>query len=96
MTNPANYWRANKKWSSLLGKKGVVIATTYNRVAAPEFLSSVPYSYAIVQFEDQRVELMGVGHEELSIGDEVIGVLRKVGESDKKGLINYGIKVQKL
>jgi len=93
---PAQYWRQTKEWSSWIGKQGTVVATTQVRVASPERAGLTPYAYALVEFGSERRSFMGVGHSELEVGNAVECVLRKNANSDKKSLIEYGIKVQKL
>lgn len=90
---PASYWRDNKDWSQWLGKAGQVIAVTTVRVARPEQQQAVPYSYVLVDFEDQRRSFMGVGHEKFNPGQKVVCVLRKIRTSQPDQLIAYGIKV---
>jgi uncharacterized OB-fold protein len=97
MTNPAAYWRANKSWSEWLGKQGRVIGATRIRVAAPALEQSVPYSYVLADFgKAGKHEFIGAGHQEFAPGDHVKCVLRKIGESDPKSIIEYGIKLEKI
>ena len=93
---PAAYWRASKEWSGWLGRRGKVVVSTLITVAAPEQEIMTPYSYAIIDFGDQKKEFMGAGHASLTIGDEVECVLRKLSVGQPHELIEYGIKVQKV
>lgn len=93
---PAVYWRQNKDWQTWLGRTGKVIVSTTVRVAAPTQERLTPYSYALVDFGNEKHEFMGVGHEVLQSGDMVKCVLRKRGFGAKHELIEYGIKVQKI
>lgn len=98
-TKPAAYSRRNNAWQKWLGKKGKVAAATYIWSAGEEHQAMVPYSYAVVDFKDKRMELMGVGHKKLEAGDEVECVLRKnpsLAAADRSGLIDYQLKVKKL
>ena len=79
-----------------MGKKGKVLASTYIEVSSPEFLSSLPYSYAVVDFGNFKKELMGVGNEKLEAGDEVECVFRKISTPSHSSLIEYGIKAKKI
>ncbi len=98
-SKPAAYSRRNSSWHKWLGKKGKVIAATYIWAAGEEHRAMVPYSHAVVDFKDQRLELMGASHEKLKAGDEVECVLRKnptLAHVDKAGLIDYQLKVKKI
>jgi len=92
----AQYKRQNQDWAKYLGKTGVVLASTYIRVAAADLSSAAPYSYVLVDLGEDKKELMGAGHELLQIGDKVQCVLRKISVDGTAGLIEYGIKVQKI
>ena len=91
---PAQYYRENKNWSLWLGKVGTVVASTYIRVSSPEFEPFTPYSFVLVDFGDQKKELMGAGHEQLAVGDKVQCVLRKLATSGQQEIIAYGIKAK--
>lgn len=93
---PAAYWRQSQHWSKWLGKRGAVIASTMIHVADTDRADLTPYAYAIVQFDDTRVELMGAGNQPICPGDIVECCLRKLAIPDNKGVIPYGIKVKKV
>lgn len=93
---PAEYVRKNKEWKKLLGKRGVVVATTQVRVASPELAAFTPYSYAIVEIDGVRRSWMGVVGEVLSVGDTVECILRKIAIPGPQEIIPYGIKVRKV
>ena len=93
---PAAYWRKNKEWKNLLGKKGRIIFSTRVRVAGGGQKKWVPYSFVLVKIEGKRYEMMGAGNEKLNAGDKVVCVLRRLSDSDPKGVIEYGIKVKKV
>jgi len=93
---PAKYWRLNKQWQNYLGKMGKVIAATKIHVSTPEHQVFVPYNYVIVDFGDEKKEFMGNANGDLTVGDKVECVLRKIQEPDEKGLVTYGIKVRKI
>ncbi len=95
-SKPAAYTRHNKDWQHWLGKRGKVEAATYIRTAGEEHRVMTPYSYAVVDFDGERLELMGAGHEKLEAGQEVECVLRKNPEADRQGLINYVLKIKKI
>lgn len=96
MISPAQYWRQNKDWKNWLGKQGKVIGVTRVHVAPPGQENFVPYSMALVDFTLEKRLFMVAGHEEVAIGDAVVCVLRKVAQPDERGIIPYGIKVQRL
>lgn len=93
---PPLYWRLNKNWSNWLGKQGKVIAATLVRVASPECEPLLPFSYVIVDFGQEKKEMMGADHEIFTIGDQVECVLRKTAQNEPHELIDYGIKVTKI
>lgn len=93
---PAQYWREKKKIRQFIGRRGQVIASTIIRTSAPGLDYLTPYSYAVVDFAGEKKEMMGVSGEALSIGDEVVCVMRKTEISEPNQLINYGLKVQKV
>jgi len=94
--NPAAYWRRNKEWKKLLGKKGKVIFSTRVRAAAEGQEKWLPYSFVLVDIEGKKYEMMGAGKEELTEGDKIVGVLRRLSEPTRDGLIEYGIKAKKV
>jgi mevalonate kinase len=94
-TNPASYWRQNKNWSHFIGKTGKIVFATKVKVTSPELESFLPYCFTIVEMNGERYEFMGEKGVALEKGDDVKFVLRKVSESSKASIINYGIKVCK-
>ena len=97
MINPAKYWRSAKQTKLYLGRKGTVVVVTYIRSAGMDHQSSTPYSFAVVELADgEKVELTGVGHEKLEVGDKIECVLRKIPPNDGAGLIEYIIKAKKI
>lgn len=93
---PAQYWRETKHIKGYLGKIGEVISTTVIRTTSSEFSYLVPYSYVVVDFAGVKKELMGVSGDLLEIGDQVKCVMRKMSQPTNQGLIEYGLKVQKI
>jgi len=94
--NPATYWRRNKEWKMLLGKKGKVLFSTRVRVTTERQEKWAPYCFVLVKIEGKRHEMMGAGKEKLREGDKVVCVLRRLSEPTSDGLIEYGIKVKKV
>lgn len=93
---PIEYWRQAKKWHDWVGKTGQVVVSTVIRVAPPELADQTPYSFVLVDFDGQKKELMGVGHDTFQPGDRVKCVLRKLGQPSPDGIVPYGLKVEKL
>ncbi len=93
---PAMYWRASKQWSKWLGRRGEVISATQMEVAIPEISPWTPITFALVDFGTERHEFMVAGQATVQSGDQVECVLRKLSVPDEKGVISYGIKVQKV
>ena len=95
-TSPMKYWRENKTWSSLLGKKGTVIFSTTIHTA-PELLQSyAPYPFALVEIGGKKYEFLGIPGEVLTTGDRVECVLRKTANVQSHEVIYYGIKIKKI
>lgn len=95
---PAKYWRENKNWSNFIGEVGKVIFATKIEVTSPELQKYLPYCFAVVEvtsgnLKGKRYEFMGTKGADLKKGDKVRFVLRKLSETNKSALINYGIKV---
>lgn len=93
-TSP-QYWRARKHWSTWVGRKGTVIASTLIHVGNPALAESTPYPYVLIDFGDEQCSFVGVGHEEFLPGETVECVWRKMGKVDPHEVIEYGIKVQR-
>jgi uncharacterized OB-fold protein len=83
--NPIAYWRQVKKEKQLLGKWGKIVTLTYNQ-DKDEWIG-------IIQGEDFKVAAGIVANfSKPRIGDEVVGVLRLVDNSNPEDLIYYGVK----
>ena len=93
---PAQYWRQNKDWKNWIGKQGKVIGTSRVHVAPPDQEIFTPYTLALVDFGIEKRQYMVAGNQEMSLGDEVVCVLRKVANAQQHEIIPYGIKVQKV
>jgi hypothetical protein len=50
----------------------------------------------MVTVDDQRIEIMGISGESLQPGDQVQFVLRKQQDTGPRGVVFYGLKVQKI
>ena len=89
------YWRSNKSWKKLLGKKGKVLTSTFIRVSSPDQEELLPYSYLLVDFGTEKMEMMGVAHQKFEIGDTVMAVLKKIKKEASSDIVVYGLKAQK-
>lgn len=95
-TSPMKYWRENKIWSSLLGKKGTIIFSTTIHSAPEQLYSYAPYPFALVEIEGKKYEFIGIPGEVLYPGDCVECVLRKTANVQLHEVIYYGIKIKKI
>lgn len=93
---PAQYWRHSRTIKEYVHKQGTVISSTMIRTTTPELEYLIPYSYVVVDFGDEKKEMMGVPGEALAIGDTVCCVMRKMGQTNPTELIDYGLKVKKI
>lgn len=96
MITPVSYWRANQSWRSWLNRQGEVVEVTTVTVPVPELIEQAPYQYALVDFGTQRKGLMVAAGSQVEPGDKVVTVLRKLAQPSKQGVIQYGLKVEKV
>lgn len=92
---PPQYWRQNKSWSKWLGKVGKVLLVTTLQNSSADQEKFLPYAFALIDFNGEKKELMGIAEESFVAGDEVVCVLRKLSVPDQSGIIHYGIKFKK-
>lgn len=95
LNSPVKIWRKQKESIFLLGKKGKII--TYSLIHIPPlgFSNQAPYPIVIVEFPDGKRrtgQLVDWTENDLKIGSLVEGVIRRIREEDKEGVIPYGIK----
>ncbi len=90
---PSQYWRESKKWASLIGQKGKVLAVTTVHTPPPEYEQYSPYNLALVEFSNFRKLLPVPPAYELSMGQTVEVVLRKGGTTSDDEIIAYQLKV---
>lgn len=90
------YWRSNKNWQKLIDKEGEVVTSTFVRVAPPDQEAMAPYSYLLVDFGEEKMEMMGVAHQQFEIGDRVKAVLRKIKKEESSEILVYGLKAEKV
>ena len=97
MNNPIDTWRQTKKLKNNLGKKGKLVVWTKLYVAPEGFEKQLPYVVAIVEFENNErktLQLVDFDEANLNIGQEVITVVRRIGEVSSDSIIEYGLKVK--
>jgi len=99
MISPVKIWRRQKVVRERIGHKGKIISWTIIMVPGADFKDVAPYPVAIVELEDgsravgQVVDYM---KEDLKVGREVVGILRKVRRPNDDGVIAYGLKFKPL
>lgn len=95
MKSAIQIWRRQKTNYQNLGKVGAVVSKTRIIEAPSGFIG--PYWVVLIQLEkNKRVVGQWVDEAEPKIGMKVVGVLRRVGETDPAGVIEYGVKWKKL
>jgi len=98
MNNPPTIWRKTKELHKYIGKKGKIVVATKIFVAPEGFEHEVPYTVAIIEFEDASRKPLQVVDltDELEPGQQVICVIRRIGKVEASGLISYGVKAKPL
>ena len=95
MISPVKIWRRQKVVRERLGHRGKIISWTTIMVPSADFKDVAPYPVAIVELNDgSRAvgQLVDYQKEDLTVGREVIGILRKVRRPTDDGVIAYGLK----
>lgn len=94
MKSAIQVWRRQKTNYQNLGQVGMVVSKT--RIIEAPMGFSGPYWVVLVQLgKDKRVVGQWVSEEEPKIGMKTVGVLRKIGETEKAAVIEYGVKWKK-
>lgn len=99
VTSPVKLWRRQKNIASLIGKKGKILQWTLIRVPAKSFMDQAPYPVVIVKMqngENMIGQLVDWQKEDLTVGREVISVLRRLRTEGKEDVIYYHIKFKPL
>lgn len=99
MISPVKVWRNQKKIAALVGKTGKIISWTLVRVPPASFSEQAPYPVVLVELTlGGRIMAQLVDWEEkdLTIGRQVVAVVRRVVQPNNEGIIPYGIKVRPL
>lgn len=95
MISPVKIWRRQKVVRERLGHRGKIISWTMIMVPGADFKNVAPYPVAIVELEDGNRavgQVVDYQKEDLKVGCEVIGILRKVRKPTDDGVIAYGLK----
>lgn len=98
-TSPVKLWRRQKNTAALIGKKGKILQWTMIRVPAKSFMDQAPYPVVIVKMqngENMIGQLVDWQEEDLTIGKEVITVLRRLRTERKEDVVYYHIKFRPL
>lgn len=93
MKLPVVVWRNQKTNYRNLGAVGKVVSKTRIIEAPAGFVG--PYWVVLVQLSDQRVVGQWADEAEPKIGMKTVGILRRIGEVDSAGVIEYGVKWKK-
>jgi len=95
MKSAVQVWRRQKTNYQNLGKTGVVISKTRIIEAPNGFVG--PYWVVMVKLDkNNRVVGQWADEAEPKIGMKTVGVLRRIGEADPTGVIEYGVKWKQL
>jgi len=95
MNSPIKIWRDNKTKYQNLGKIGKIVVATKISTAVDGFSAFAPYWAGIIKLEDGQqitAQLADFGKIIPKKGDRVVGVVRRIKDPDKIGVIEYGIK----
>jgi uncharacterized OB-fold protein len=97
MISPVKVWRNQKYVARMIGKFGTVVTWTMIRVPPADFGYQAPYPVVLVKLEDGEsitVQMVDYDKDHLVAGTRVITVVRRTIQSEKDGVIPYGIKVK--
>lgn len=93
MTSPVQVWRRNQKEYKNLGKRGEILS--FSRINHPpqDYQEWQRYWVAVVELADgTRVTAGLTGTSQPQVGDQVMGVLRRIKPVGEKEVIEYGVK----
>lgn len=92
--NPVFLKRTAGKRYKYLGAKGKVLTFTMVTTGPEDLFNRTPYWVAVVDFGEKRatVPLIEIDPEKIKKGMRVVGVLRRMMEPTKEGVITYGVK----
>lgn len=92
MISPVKVWRNQRKIQPILNKKGKILSWT-------RIITKTPYIVVLAELEDAHRlcgQLVDCDEKDVSIGKDVIVVLRKTQKTTEDGVIAYGVKFRLL
>lgn len=95
MRSAVKIWRESRDRYLNLDKTGKVISFTKIN-SPPEGFGGVAYMVVIVELSSKKRVVGELVDQEIKIGDQVKGVLRRLGKVQKDEVIEYGVKWKKL
>lgn len=93
--SPVQMWRRQKAISSLLGKTGNIVVVTNVRIPPSGFAEMAPYPVGIIRLDTgEKVisQIVDTVYSELTPGQKVRAVVRRLPSPDPEGVIHYTIK----
>ena len=93
MANPAIYWRKKKAAFAFLNKTGTLVSfTKINH--PPKGFGKHAYWVGVIEFNggEKKIGQLVLEGKEPKFGAEVLGVARKIKETNKEEVISYGVK----
>lgn len=95
MRSAARVWRESKKRYENLDKVGQVVS--FSRInSPPEGFGDKQYAVVMVEFDKGKRVVGGLVDKMVKIGDQVKGVIRRVGKAEKSEVLEYGVKWKRL
>ena len=95
MISPVKIWRRQKEIRNYLGLKGTIVTWTKIITPGKDFKKHAPFFVVLVRLENGQTacgQLVDCCMNEVKIGYKAIGILRKVRDGSKEGVISYGLK----
>lgn len=81
----------------MLGRTGKIISWTTVRVPPADFSDQAPYPVVLVKFDTgdfSTAQLVDWNAKQLTIGQKIVTVVRRIVKPNNEGVIPYGIKVK--
>lgn len=97
MQSPVKIWRNQGHIAHLLGKTGTIVSWSFIRVPPGDFTDQAPYPVVLVECDDgmrMTCQLVDYDAAQITYGQKVVTVVRRVMRPDADGVIPYGIKVK--
>jgi len=99
MLSPVKLWRRQRKIRGELNQQGRVFSWTKIFVAPRHFKTQTPYYLVLVKLRNGEKligQLVDEDRRNITIGMEVISVLRRLRRGGKEGVVIYGLKFKPL